>query len=67
MAPFCIIMYSGTADSGLSQIRINLSTKVMTYNLSIFPTIHFEPHKGESLSTKNKATEFMLSPKIPLF
>ena len=46
---------------------ISLSTKDMTYDLIIIPTIQFEPFKEENVSTKNKSDEFMLSMKCPLF
>ena len=38
----------------------------MNFGPSTVPTIPFEPHKEDNLSTKNKSTEFMLSPTSPL-
>ena len=49
--------YSGSSDSGLSQIRtqykINLFTKDTTNRPSTIPSIHFEPPKEDNLSTKD--------------
>ena len=39
---------------------MNLTTKDMNLGPSKIPTIPFEPHKEDNLSTKNKSTEFML-------
>jgi hypothetical protein len=44
---------------------ISLSTKDMTYGLSINPTVHFESRKEGTLSTKNKSAEYMLYTKCP--
>jgi hypothetical protein len=36
----------------------------MTYVPSIIPTVHFEPPKEETLSTKNKSAEFISSQSV---
>ena len=66
----CIHVYSGPSDGGLSQIRTQYNKPLYKgHDLQSHEihTIHFEPPKEESLSTKNKSAKFLLSPKCPLF
>ena len=68
------IIYSGTSDSGPSEIGTHYNRPLYKGHRSRsqkfdFPIvlIHFEPLKEDNLSTKDTAAEFILSPTCPLF
>ena len=66
--------YSETSDSGSSEIGTQYDRPLYKGHRSSLPKIvltialiHFEPPKEDNVSTKDKTSEFILSPTCPLF